>query len=397
MSGPNRTRKPVTLNALFEDALMQIPAPSASKKNAADAAQTDGFLFSGNHHDCVPRALLLDKRLTPLERNAWQVLRLLINENGISVFPTYEQLAPWLASMPCTDRASHETVARALTMLRLTRWITLVRRKRDPVTGRIQGNLYVLHDEPLTLYEAIQLDQDYLGLINTALGHASKSLQRIGVHTLKALSEDPQLINKALPTRIQMLLQRFSAQGWVTKGYPQPEEEYESEVGRRGCLRNSAPPDSDSEARAQAAQNGPLRNPKADSTVSIKKEKNVLTETHASTDLCIPKRFRQLKPEQQSGVGAVLRTLEPALQQAVLDEWDARCSKNTVRNAAGYLFGIIQKALHGEFQPWAGHKRDAKPAGQPQAKPPRPPATSAGSPEPAQVHIDHIRKLLGRR
>ena len=53
-------------------------------------------------------------------------------------------------------------MARALTVLRLTRWISLVRRRRDPRSGRIQGNLYVLHDEPLTPYEAIQLDADYL-------------------------------------------------------------------------------------------------------------------------------------------------------------------------------------------------------------------------------------------
>jgi hypothetical protein len=60
-------------------------------------------------------------------------------------------------------------VARALTLLRLTRWLSLVRRRRDPKTGRIQGNLYVLHDEPLTPFEAMQLDPDYLGLVSQAL------------------------------------------------------------------------------------------------------------------------------------------------------------------------------------------------------------------------------------
>jgi hypothetical protein len=44
----------------------------------------------------------------------------------------------------------------------LTRWLSLVRRRRDPKTGRILGNLYVLHDEPLTPFEAMQLDADYL-------------------------------------------------------------------------------------------------------------------------------------------------------------------------------------------------------------------------------------------
>src|SRR3546814_6124868 len=78
---------------------------------------------------------------------------------GVTAFPTYEQLRPWLASTPCAGQASHETVARALTLLRLTRWLSLVRRRRDPKTGRILGNLYVLHDEPLTPFEAMQLDR----------------------------------------------------------------------------------------------------------------------------------------------------------------------------------------------------------------------------------------------
>src|SRR3546814_15617348 len=56
----------------------------------------------------VPRALFLDRRLTPLERNAWQVFRLQLNDDGVTAFPTYDQLRPYLASMPCASQASHE-------------------------------------------------------------------------------------------------------------------------------------------------------------------------------------------------------------------------------------------------------------------------------------------------
>ena len=149
---------PVALADLFDSALKDLapkPRPPASAPAPASAtspvsATGDGFLFSGNRHESVPRRLFLDRRLTPLERNAWQVFRMMLNEDGVTAFPTYEQLRPWLASMPCAGQASHETVARALTLLRLTRWLSLVRRRRDPKTGRILGNLYVLHDEPLT-------------------------------------------------------------------------------------------------------------------------------------------------------------------------------------------------------------------------------------------------------
>ncbi|HHX3483443.1 TPA: STY4528 family pathogenicity island replication protein, partial [Pseudomonas aeruginosa] len=99
---------PLALSDVLDGALEQL-APSS-----LHVGRGDGFLFSGNRHESVPRSLFLDRRLTPLERNAWQVFRLLLNEDGVTAFPTYDQLRPWLASMPCSAQASHETVARAL-------------------------------------------------------------------------------------------------------------------------------------------------------------------------------------------------------------------------------------------------------------------------------------------
>ena len=179
---------PVALADLFDSALNDLapkprpPAPEPAPASATSPvpATGDGFLFSGNRHESVPRRLFLDRRLTPLERNAWQVFRMMLNEDGVTAFPTYEQLRPWLASTPCAGQASHETVARALTLLRLTRWLSLVRRRRDPKSGRILGNLYVLHDEPLTPFEAMQLDPDYLQLVSHTLGHSARAVQVVG-------------------------------------------------------------------------------------------------------------------------------------------------------------------------------------------------------------------------
>ena len=227
----------------------------------------DGFLYSGNRHESVPRALFLDRRLTPLERNAWQVFRLQLNDDGVTAFPTYDQLRPYLASMPCAAQASHETVARALTLLRLTRWLSLVRRRRDPKTGRILGNLYVLHDEPLTPFEAIQLDPDYLGLVSQALTHAAKAVQLVGVNTLKEITEDPMLSGRTLPTRLQVLAQRMARHCGSTDSYPQEAVDHDSEEGQQALLRNGGPLSSDSEAGLKPAPDGALRNPKQDRTV----------------------------------------------------------------------------------------------------------------------------------
>ncbi|MFQ8213692.1 STY4528 family pathogenicity island replication protein [Klebsiella pneumoniae] len=393
MDSPRRSSGPVSLGDLFDQALqrMQVQQPPPAPVQTAPARQNDGFIFSGNRHDSVPRALLTDNRLTPLERNAWQVFRLLLNDDGITALPTYDQLAPWLASMPCATRASHETVARALTLLRLTRWISLVRRRRDPRTGRIQGNLYVLHDEPLTPYEAIQLDVDYLELVSQSLAHASKSIQRVGVHTLREMIDDPLLSGRELPSRLQVISQRLAAQGWTeARTYPQPGDNYDSEDGESDLLRNRDTPSSESEVGEKTRKTGSLRNPKTDSTVRKEKEiKEVRTVPRGLGMLRLPERFMSLKAEQQSGALAALQPVDPDLHQAVLDEWDARCRASSVRNPAGYLFGIIQKAMRGEFRAWAG-QRTPPDANGAKPEPPRQPV----DPEVAQAHIARLRSML---
>ena len=379
--GAPRRDGPVALSALFDDALRELvprapptpPAPRGAAAALPAAPVSDGLLYRGNRHESAPRALFLDRRLTPLERNAWQVLRLQLQSDGVTAFPTYDQLRPYLASMPCAAQASHETVARALTLLRLTRWLSLVRRRRDPKTGRILSNLYVLHDEPLTPFEAMQLDPDYLGLVSQALTHAAKAVQIVGMNTLREIAEDPMLNGRTLPTRLQVLAQRMARNEWADASYPQAPVDHESEEGQDGLLRNLEGPSSESEAGLKSAPDGSLRNPKEDRTVRMDRINQVRTVPRAKSlqHLRLPERLLRLKDEQQSGAMVALQQVDESLRQAVLDEWDARCRNSAVRNPAGYLFGIIQKAIRGEFKAWAGEGGSPS---TPPAPPPRPPA-----------------------
>src|SRR5574343_2037906 len=374
--GAPRRDGPMALSALFDDALQNLA------KGQGTAPAADGFLYSGNRHESVPRALFLDRRLTPLERNAWQVFRLQLNDDGVTAFPTYDQLRPYLASMPCAAQASHETVARALTLLRLTRWLSLVRRRRDPKTGRIQGNLYVLHDEPLSPFEAMQLDPDYLGLVSQALTHAANAVQIVGMNTLREIAEDPMLNGRTLPTRLQVLAQRMARNKWADASYPQAPVDHESEEGQDGLLRNFEGPSSESEAGLKSAPDGSLRNPKEDRTVRMDRINQVRTVPRAKAlqHLRLPERLLRLKDEQQSGAMVALQQVDESLRQAVLDEWDARCRNSAVRNPAGYLFGIIQKAIHGEFKAWAGEGGSPS---MPPAPSPSPHPATAAPPAPA--------------
>lgn len=382
---------PAALSTLLDDALRRL-APTKDSNPASD-----GFIYSGNRHESVPRTLFLDRRLTPLERNAWQVFRLLLNDDGVTAFPTYDQLRPYLASTPFAEQASHETVARALTLLRLTRWLSLVRRRRDPKTGRIKGNLYVLHDEPLTPYEAMQLDPEYLGLVSHALNHASKAIQRVGYHAIQELTEDPMLNDRVLPTRLQVLAQRM-AQGDMSEreSYPQAQTSHESEEGCDVLLRNGGPPSSDSAAGSNVSDTALLRHPKQDRTEVLSNRINrTVPRARELQGLRVPERFLALKDEQQAGALVALQQVEAEMRQAVLDEWAARCRSSEVRKPAGYLFGIIQAAIRGEFKAWAGQGQSNAIATD--LSPPPAPLSQPANPKVVQAHLAQLHALLNQK
>lgn len=312
-----------------------------------------GILFTGNPHEAVPRRLLLDNRLTPLERNAWQVFRLLLNDDGLTSFPTYEQLRPYLASSPFKV-ASRETVAKALTALRMTRWLSLGGCVRDELTGQMKGNVYLLHDEPVSIAEAALLDSGYLALVNEGLGHANKSIRDVAAYVIEELRTDPYLRENALPSHLERLQQRLTQQGWAKSlgnlraASDSELSENESELSERASVRNRGEPSSDSELSRKPAVLSPVRNPNSSSTST---NTNVCKNTvpQAREGLRLPEPFLLLAADQRRNAMVALGAIGPGLQQQILDQWAARCASAEVRNPAGYLFGMVQKASRGEF------------------------------------------------
>lgn len=367
--------------------------------------QRDHFVYSGQPHDCVPRALLLDRRLSPLERNTWQVIRLLLNGDGITTLPTYERLRPFLTTSPCAAQASCETVARALSVLRLTRWLSLAQRRRPGEDGLWQGNLYVLHEAPLTPPDALRLDSDYLTLLSQSLCHASKAVQWVAYDALKALAEDPLLTTRPLSEPLQRLAD------WLVNHHEHAtpplslmplldaEPTSDSEV-RPASDSEITSPASDSEAGLTAPESACLRNPKQVPSTVLGISKSFSTsranETNAPT---LPPRFLLLRPEERSAALVTLQQVDPALRQAVLDEWQVRCEAGGVQHPEAYLFGILQKALRGDFHPWAAQAK-AKPIS-PAPPPPQPPPLSAeerqARQDNARRHLIELRTLLGIR
>ncbi len=368
------------------------PARPTTEHPSNKALQA-GFLFSGQSHEVVPRRLLLDSRLTPLERNAWQVFRLMLHGQGV-VTPRYEDLQPYLSSVPYGASASRETIARVLTMLRLTRWLSLVSRGRDQLSGRLHGSLYVLHDEPLTPAEAIELDQDYLALVGHALGHATKAVRIVAQHIVEEIRQDRDIDRDRLPTRLDSW-----GEHWTQQGLDPATDAvlHDSELREDALVRNRAGPRSDSEPGLNASVSRTVRNPNAACTVLKESICTVPRATSAVDNLHWPAALH-LSPSERQAVAVALNKLKPADRQAVLNEAGARCTVGGIRKPAAYLMGLIQRALKGDFRPWAG-QTEPSPAAEPPPTTPSRLSRKQGEPASAlaQACLNELRQLRGKR
>lgn len=404
VSGANRRFTPGNLDvlhALLDSASAALSEARTEKPGRLQTrplscpgdSERAGILFTGNPHEAVPRRLLLDNRLTPLERNAWQVFRLLLNDDGLTSFPTYEQLRPYLASSPF-KLASKESIAKALTALRMTRWLSLGGKVRDDVTGQMKGNIYLLHDEPVSIAEAMLLDAQYLELIGNGLGHANRSIQDLAAQVMEEMATDPYLAENTLPTHLETLQQRLAGQRWgKTRGKIVRESEpgtQPSELRETGPVRNPVKPGSESEPSPFPGSASSVRNPNSYST-STDTYLCKTTVPPTGERLRVPEAFLELPPAQRQKAQNALNQLDGPLQQCVLDQWSQRCTSAKIRNPAGYLFGMIQKAIRGEFNALADTSKQptSKPFNNTQALQPRP--------EPTLGQPHHTGKPQGRR
>ena len=318
------------------------------------------------------RILLQDKNLTPLERNTLLLLVDQLDPKNHMATVSYEQLRPYLSSSTAGTKAALETVIRAITVLRLTRWIHLAPRRRDPNTGQVQVNQYGVHAAPLSFAAVLEADADYLPLLARSLAHDHPVVRQAAEAALAEIATDPDL---------GMLLS--------------------PDLRTRAGANNSP---STVEAKSDTVRTYKILN-KEVHTYSTKP----IPEKSASVPrLSLPPRFESLQPDQQNDILVRLGKVPPTQRQPVLDEWDCRCERGEARNPVAYLFGLIKKALAGQFRLWAGRKAvetETAPATVPAiskvrqaapAVPPTPPQPDyqPAPPEVARGHLRNIRSLI---
>lgn len=396
------------------EAHLQKKRAQETATQSASPSHYAGIIFSGNPHETVPRKLLLDNRLTPLERNCWQVFRLLVNEDGVTAFPTYDQLRPYLGMNP-GKLASRETVSKALTVLRLTRWLSLGRRVRNEVSGQVQGNVYLLHDEPVTPAEALEFDKDYMQLVLQSMEHQNKAISAVAEITWREFTSDPD-VGRRLPTHIDTIAERLNGQAWAVESkqhaLPAPQfgirTQYEitesalssaSELSANRAEQCTLPLSSEPELSEKPPSTPIVRNPNSFSTY---------TDTHK--DVCkssvLPAgnsanpaanwliALEMLSTEHRTKARSIMQTVPDDLREAVMGQWAHRCIEGEVGKPLAYLSTLASRAIRGDFN------ADWQPSPQLQAKtvPAQPltPAAPAGRPtsSPSKVGMQTAKSAM---
>ena len=110
-----------------------IEASLGRFEESADNARSDSLQFLGNRHTAFPILVVQDPVLEPVDKLVWMAIKLQAETGGSTAFPTYD------AIRKTANIASKSTVARAIAVLRATRWLTLCARLREH-SGRFRGN-----------------------------------------------------------------------------------------------------------------------------------------------------------------------------------------------------------------------------------------------------------------
>ncbi len=362
------------LSTLLDSASGHLEAHLLQKKESTPpgiegAAPYSGIIFSGNPHETVPRRLLLDDRLTPLERNTWQVFRLLINDDGLTAFPTYEQLRPYLGMQPGRP-ASRETVSKALVTLRLTRWLSLGRRVRNDLSGQVQGNVYLLHDEPVTPAEAIEFDKTYVQLLAQSMEHPTKVIREVAEIAWNEFAADPD-VGQRLPSRLDIIESRMNSQAWTEaqapavlkapefgirtqQGIAQSPLSSDAELSKNDGERIAFEPSSDSELSRKSLGSDSVRHPNSYSTYTDTNNDVCKSTVHVprmSNDIAaeLLDALHRLPVDQKQSAVVALQKVPADLKPALIKQWVHRCDTGGIRNPLGYLMTLVGMAVRGDF------------------------------------------------
>ncbi|MGJ8518320.1 STY4528 family pathogenicity island replication protein [Carnimonas bestiolae] len=343
--------------------LIDQAAQALSQRSPAAVSSDDpleGLMFMGNPHANVPISLLMDERLGHVDVMGWQMIRLLVNRDQATAFPTYRQLQRMLRPGGEYEQASTKTVARVIAILRLTRWMTLGLRSRHESTGRYLGNVYILHDESLDPAETLDIDEGYLEFVIQCTTHNTPAVAAVARRVQKELT-DIGVLNR--PTRLEVMQRRmakqsqpslespnFPMESWVNKGQLPtflwkighfPGGKSPTFLWKISPKSYSYYPVSYGKSAVRTNTNTCICN-KQTSTASGEKE------NRPDTELIWPWEL-ELTHEQRESVKLMFNGLPVAICQDILDETTGRLVEELITNKLGYIRNMAERSLRGKF------------------------------------------------
>ncbi|MDI6538645.1 STY4528 family pathogenicity island replication protein [Pantoea ananatis] len=330
---------------------------------SGDAGQErSGLLFLGNVHDAFPRRLFLDTRLSPLDKTAWVMIRLYAQQNEGAVFPTYDELQAQLASAH-SDKASRETVSRTLLMLRLTGWISLCKKVRDE-GGRVRGNIYAQHDEPLGYRDAETFDPGWLTLVEQSCLSRNKSVRMTALAIVNDILQDSGMRHRH--SRLALIESRLNAPStpaaMVRKsGAARPGSK--NELSQKAVEKSPETLSSESEIRhAQGRKSLSTESELSPQSVTYTRVRNsnrnvrsftqsVIKETYVADQPVLPENFMaSLNGEDRQMVSEQFCALPVSVATGLSELLQEQLRSGRLANPAGWMFTMLKRARQGEFR-----------------------------------------------
>tara|TARA_R110002073_G_scaffold246213_1_gene409033 strand:+ start:3986 stop:5218 length:1233 start_codon:yes stop_codon:yes gene_type:complete len=394
-------------------ALDRLIQATTSRAQAAGGAN---LLFLGHRHEAFPTAVVCDPLLEPVDKVVWMVIMLQAHDTGgRAAFPHYERIAE-LANI-----ASTSTIARAVAILRLTRWLSLCAQVRAP-GGQFQGNVYALHDAPLPLADALYLDEGYMAFVNQSQQHHHARVCRVAAAVLSALAnsvaqgDDPLAPAPDIQQRAQQALNPpqcpapahslSPALGGPGIGVSGPQEEPLPQSGAGG--HNDQHQYSKAVNAVELLGSGCSSSTLITTTTTTEKPATITRPLPPTQDaLIFPLRLTE---NQRTLALQYLSQVSDALHQPLLDELTGRLQAETqgakpLYDELRFFFALCRAARAGTFVPNLGlkvaHARSRAHA------PQREPSEPAGTPrtdaerealrQTAAAQLALIQQTLGQR
>jgi len=386
----NETPSALRPDTLALDAL--IKAAIARVETTAGSGPADSMLFLGNRHQAFPTAVISDSVLEPVDKLVWMVIMLAVGETGDhTAFPGYAAIGTM------ANVASRSTIARAIAILRATRWLTLCARVRK-ASGQFRGNVFAVHNEPLPLADALHLDAGYRAFLGNSLNHGHARVRAVAQGVLASIDEDIQT-GHTVAADEHPLERRLQSRVATETGGPRrffaftenavrhlrrdvthrQDVTPRQDVTHRQCVTHRQAPHHDQNSNTDEHR---VRNLDAQNSNSVGSSSyiNKTTTTHSGDPskfdltgkdgqpLIYPKR---LMDNQRGVADRYLRALAPEQRQPILDELEGRFRSEAkgmrpVYDALRFLHALCEAARNGRFQPnlglgvGAGRRRQAQ-------------------------------------